>query len=327
MNNYEHNVDLVNHKVSPHRLDAAAKAGAAAIYQKAVIVTLTVQQWRAVSVRRDVTAQLTASHQVPKTAAKVQANLIEPQYLRGLWSAITAARSAHKRYSLVWGGDGQRLLPLDRSHQYETAMHAAMDQFEREKTIFLAEYNNIKASAATALGVFFDPNAYPTAAELRHKFSVSYHFLPIPQAAHFSANVTRAQCEKIRASIDEIVQRRLHEAHQSLRQEIGASIRHLIKQLGVDAAGEPRALHKAAFSNLLELADEIPALNVTSDPAIPAVSAALKTALADQDLKYFRRRSRDTKETERTQRQREALSRKLEAIIDGFCGNSKIGEH
>jgi len=88
--------------------------------------------------------------------------------------------------------------------------------------------------------------------------------MPMPEAGDFRVQLGDAETKRIRGEIDGMVNQRLHAATKDLWDRLYASIQHVVERLG-----DPQNVFRdSLISNVSELCDLLPRLNVTGDPEL-----------------------------------------------------------
>ena len=137
-----------------------------------VLVELHMSVWTANKLDRGATAKVTADNSASAKAAKVHKNLMEGSHLRDKIASLAAAcRAQHLHVTLPWNDGGQRLLPTSYFLEYKTRMNDYRTAFETMVNEFVAEYPALVQTAQNYLGGLFNADDYPSADEVRSKFS------------------------------------------------------------------------------------------------------------------------------------------------------------
>lgn len=210
--------------------------------------------------------------------------------LKDVKASFIAVRLQHYQMTLPWVSDphaerqrGPRLLPNMLFDRYMTMMglkrRAAMAALDR----FIADYPNDVLLAQANLGGLAKATDYPDPAEVRAMFRIAFDFEPIPAGRAF-VGLPAATLEKLSAALDRKQAVMLDTAAQHMWAEVHERLDYLVKRLG-----DPKAAFKSnTVANVQELADLIPAWNVTRDERADWAATEIADMVGATDAKQLR---------------------------------------
>ena len=292
------------------------------LQSNAMIVKLAVKDWPATKHDPLLAADLTQRYNAEDKAATVSKRLISKDALRDIRSAISAARSLHDTMTLPWGKHGERLLPVAMHQNYTDRIDRCANRLEEARKVFLDQYEALIEEAKITLGRMFDGADYPTRDQAAEKFGLAYEISPVPDAAHFVADLADKQADRIKADLEKRTRIKLDNAVVRLYERIEESLRRLIDRLGTDDKGKPKRIHASALETMQQIADAVPAMNLTNDSQLTDIGARIRKVLKSVEIDDLRHKSRKSEAVEMVNLRREKLSGALDSIATAYFGSS-----
>ena len=287
----------------------------------AMIVKLAISNWTARKTDKGLAAKLAVQHGADEQAARVTKRLIGSSHLGEIRKAVRSAKRWHDLLTLPWGDQGERLLPVGMHAQYVENIDRCVDQMEQALKAFLAQYDSLVQEARGHLGDMFDSADYPSREQVARKFRVRYEISPVPSASHFLVDLADEHAERVRADIERRVQAKMDNAVVSLYERVEDGLRRLIDRLGTDEDGKPNRIHATALTTIQELADAVPAMNLTDDRRLAEIGRRIKRALKDVEVKDLRHRSKKAEAVQVVNARRSKLSGELTSIAASYFGD------
>lgn len=272
------------------------------VQSSCLMINVTVGMWMGYRRDKETTAKVTRDAGAQPDAAQVNKHLVPRESLDEIITASSAVRSHLYANSLPWMDKGPRLIPrkkfitfMPEHEKRVNDYNAAADQF------VMAKYRSAKAGAEFRMGEMFDPNDYPSEAELRRKFYVTLDIDGIGDSFDF-----RLQNDNSK------IQARVTKAMDALWAKVAKPLGHFATKMSDE--DKPR-LHATTLTNLQAIAELIPELNFTEDPRLTALGeeiAELVNGLEIEDLK-------DGKNGDKS-KTRKALGGRAAQIMDEMRG-------
>jgi hypothetical protein len=177
---------------------------------------------------------------------------------------------------------------------------------------FAAQFDHLVIEARSRLGGLFRAEDYPTSKEIRDKFSFETKVMPLPDANDFRVSLGDEERDRIRRQITASVEASLTLASRDLWQRLYRAVSHMSERLSAYKAtgnGVEHPFRDSIVTNLIELVDVLPKLNVTSDPELERLTGEVRASLLiDPDV---------LRESERT---RNDTARKAAEIAERMAG-------
>lgn len=249
---------------------------------RAMLCSLSIAQWSARIHDRDASAEIAERHGARPDVGRYNKVLIPREALADIQRVAGEARREHYFMTLPWDDSGYRVLPaaayLDHTaklREYAAAFHAAVE-------VFAAQFDQLVSEARVRLSGLFRPEDYPSAREIRDKFSFETKVMPLPDAADFRVALGDEEKERIKRQITASVEASLNVASRELWQRLYEAVSHMAERLAaykVTAEGVEHPFRDSIVTNLVKLADVMPKLNVTGDPELDRLTAEVRASL------------------------------------------------
>lgn len=260
---------------------------------RALLVSLTISQWSGRRLDRKVTNEVNTQHNAAADASRVNKLLLPPEALQGITKVVSATRSGFIERTLPWLDDGQRVMASDAYIPHSAWFRKQHAAFDDEVQKFLDTYDKHVADAAKRLGSMFDPQDYPTKAELRTKFLMATNVLPVPTANDFRAEMNPTQAAEIRMQIEKSVADATQAAVRDIYKRVAEVAERMVERLtAYKPATKPGDKAEGIFrdslvENVRDLIGILPSLNILGDPELAAMADKLKP-LAEHDASALR---------------------------------------
>lgn len=269
---------------------ANENGGTVDLSQKAVLVLLGTSQHPFRKIDREATRQVIEDNNASTEAGRFNKALLPGNELvKRIAKNISDFRqNYHYVVTLPWGDDGWRLLPAKRIGEYRATFRKHHDIHEELVDQFCASYPEYVEAAKGTLGKLFRHEDYPTVAEVRDKYRFVSDYSNIDSADDLRVKVSEDVAKEIKKEIEENTQRKLSTAVADTHNRVHAAVSAVIDRLTDDPNGDPKIFRDSLVGNLKDLADLLPSLNVTDDPALGRVADAIHVKLAQLDPKELR---------------------------------------
>lgn len=252
--------------------------------EKAMLVRLSVHQWTARKFDRDASDEIADLRGATGDAGRFNKLLLPKATLKALQSAATALRGHHATNTLPWALDGVGLLPAANYFAYMGEHRRLGVLFEGAKHAFMEGYDGARAKAPEVLGDLYRAEDYPSADEVDQRIGFDLQVMPMPDAADFRVTLGEAEEKRLRADIEASVNAAIDGAVRSLWQRVHETVTAMHTRLEAyqrdPATGKVTApFRDSLVTNMRELVDLLPRLNVTGDPALTAMQRRLADRL------------------------------------------------
>jgi hypothetical protein len=243
--------------------------------ERAVIAVLHLGAWTGMAVDREVTEE-TAEHYKADTkdAGTYTKRLFAKQFLDPIAKQARLATNTHKILTLPWEDGGVRILAnTGYTHYTEQMRLRRLSYMAIAKEIVTPEnVEKAKREAKARLANMYNDDDYPSPADILEKFYFDAEIKGVPEAGDFRAKLSDATVKAITKDIERRADERLEKAMNSVFERILKVTGHMVDSLKeyTPATGRGKGEKGNDFKgstvyNIQELADVLPALNLTND--------------------------------------------------------------
>lgn len=255
--------------------------------ESAMLVHLRTRQWTGTKTDKRIRDAAVQKHAVQAAAVKGGQKLLVGSRLEKVQAAYGACSREHLARTLPWLDSGERVLSSAMYQDYMSAIRRCKDELDGHLAEFLAwytaEYVGGFPESREALNGLWDYGDYPRPERMARRFVLEPEVLPFPSAEDFRVDLGAAELARVRANIETAVST----AIEAAMGDVWARIRDVIGHLGermraYDPSGDRVVgkFHDTVISNVRELVELLPGLNVTGDPAVADITAAAAGMLA-----------------------------------------------
>lgn len=240
-------------------------------------VRVTMKKWSALKSDKALREQLAESKGAEQGWMLVQKALIDRNIIKRI-----AKQDGHIRNNIIqvfclpWGqdgdasGDGWWLLPNRAAQTFLETMESARKDRERLIDELVRDYEKHKAQAMVRLGAAFNRDDYPTAEAVKSKFRLEVEVEPLPSAGDLRLDLTREWSDRLVSETKQREAERTLRAVRSVAERVMETAGHLSQRLSKYDPNNPNAapFRDSTVEAVKELADILPLLNITNDPAL-----------------------------------------------------------
>jgi hypothetical protein len=273
-----------------------------ALAERALLASLRTKAWTGRKKDKTVTAEVTGRYHAEDRAASVTKKLIECEEFDAVMSVISKAGETHRSLTLPWldGPKGApRILAVEAYPKYTNTMRDHCEALEAGVRAFAAVYPEARRAAQHGLlGKMWDEEDYPD--EIESRFAIKTSLSPVPDARDWRVALGDEDVAILRADVEAQAQEAMTAAARDAYERVAAVVGKMAATLRAyqpqngDATGDRRkGPRKGSFkdtliSNVSDLAEILPLLNVTRDPALDAIATRMKAGLTFHDPNELR---------------------------------------
>ena len=255
------------------------------ITERAMLAAVHISIWTAVKHDRKISRDVATQHGAHQGAGRYNKQLLRgADKLDDLRTLAGQIRQYFYKITLPWSDEGFRLLPSNFYFDLMERMREFEASFEQGVETFLAVYPQYVEQVRPELNGLFREEDYPSAAKLREKFGVRLEILPIPSGADFRVEMSAAEQARVSREIDANVRHSLSRGTEDLWKRLRDVVSHMVERLN-----EPESrFHASLVTNVLDLVDILPRLNVSGDAELNRFADQAKQRLCNysaQELK------------------------------------------
>jgi hypothetical protein len=281
---------------------------------KAMLVTLSVRLWNARKYDRKVSNEVAEKHNASETVGRYNKNLlpVEAPSYKAIQATITKIRHFHYDQTLPWTDEGSRILTAENYFDYTEGMRKLRTEFETNVSIFLPEYSSLKETAKAASGTLYKEDDYPDAGGLKDKFGFTMKILPLPDAGDFRVDLSAGDVNQIKKQIEHDTAEAIQDAVNDLFVRLQKSVSHMVERL----TDKDAKFKNTLVSNLQDLCDLVPRLNLTNDYKLEQIRRGIESDL----LAY---EADDLRDNKKLRKQIAKRAEQIESDLSAFMGGGK----
>lgn len=260
---------------------------------RAMLLSPRISQWTARKLDRDVTDEVNQNHGAVSDASRLNKLIVPKEALEPIQKVVSETRNGFIERTLPWMNDGSRVMACEAYLSHVSWINRQKSKFDRAVSDFLAAYPGYVAAAAARLGSLYKASDYPDVSELRDRFQMETRVMPVPTSGDFRANLSAGQVEQLRADIESDIQAATQTAVRDVYRRIHEVAQRMVDRLGAyKPATKPGEKAEGIFrdslvSNVRDLIDVLPSLNILGDPQLAAMADKLRP-LAENDAADLR---------------------------------------
>lgn len=261
--------------------------------QKAVLVTLNISSWTARRLDKKITDETNKEHGATADAGRYNKLLLKKEHIEPVQSIVGRARGLHLEMTQPWTDMGPRLLPSALVITYQNKMRELRHEFEDAVEKFCTRYPISVAERKVELNGMFRQADYPSVREIRTRFGFAVEMFNVPDASDFRVSIGEEHVADLRIQIEESTRRCLAVAMRDAHERILETVGHMSSKLKAykPATEDDKAegvFRDSLVNNVRELAELLPAFNLTDDAALAAIIAKMQTKLCEHDAGELR---------------------------------------
>ena len=281
------------------------------LQNKAMLVSINIKMWEGRKVDKKASREVAENnHADEKRAGRYNKHLLsDAPCLEKIKTLVGQIRQYVYKVTLPWQDDGGRILPSDLYFPFMEQMRAFDAQFRDAFAEFLCEYDSYIEANRSYLGDMHRREDYPTPEKLANKFVLTYKVWPLPCGGDFRAGLSTEEQEKQAQLIDQAVRDSVQQGIQSLWLRLHTVVKRMAERLA-DPDGK---VYKTLVTNIQELVNILPLLNIARDPELAKLAETANQQLCQytsEDLK------KDSAMRQQTAECATALANSIAEVLD-----------
>jgi hypothetical protein len=283
------------------------------IRNQAMLVSLNIGLFNPKKMDRSVTREVLISKNASANAGAFVKNILPDEAIKPIQAAASALRAWVYTQTLPWNDESFRLLPVAQWDSFTDQLRARIASVNSLVDQFCSQYEMHRDKALLQLGALADPKDYPPLHVVRTKFYVNVNYTPLPDSRDFRLDdMPEEAMSELREQADLRVAEAVSEARNDLYRRLSERLEHIVKRMNeVSAKKEGTRIHASLLTNLSELCQLIPALNVTKDQELENLRQRVMHEIAPFDID-------DIRESEDS---RTELKKKASSILEAMGFN------
>jgi hypothetical protein len=254
-----------------------------------MLVEVGLSVWTANKLDKNATNKVLTDNDAGRGAAQVRKNLMAGTGLRKEIADYAAnVRTWYIGQTLPWMDRGARLLAGSLFMDFNSALKAKQDKFDKLKHEFINVYPQLVQVAQDYQGHLFNPNDYPHPEELYDKFAFRATFTPIPEASDFRLDVAEEELAELKAQYEKTYDARFDDAMKDVWSRLHTVLTNMSAKLtdvtNPDGTVQDKRYHKTLVTNATELCSMLTHLNITNDSKLERARQDLERVMVNADI-------------------------------------------
>jgi hypothetical protein len=235
---------------------------------------------------RATSRELTDSKHAESDAARVTQHLLGSMAShRKLLNHRQAVYNWKGRITYPWAGSSC-ILPVTNYPKFMREWQEHVDEFNKLKDEFFAEYRTEVSNRAFKQGDLFNPANYPSLEDIKHRFSINLYTSEVPQG-DFRNQISADIAEDCKAHFEKQAQDYvfgiLDKQAEQLVEVMTALSKTCVVESSLDAEGKEKVKRKKLYDSTLtraiELCDTFRSFNLTASPQLEEARSKLADLL------------------------------------------------
>ena len=245
--------------------------------ETAMLVSLSISMWDRYKYDRKVSDEVAASHGTTNKAGRYNKNLLafNPPSYKAVTSLAGEARTIHYSHTLPWTTDGWSLLPCANWSLYTDKVRDVQTRFNIGVGEFMLEAPALFARSIQELNGLGNVADFPTMQKLRDSFDFRVKFLPFPTADDFRVTLQPTDIDAIKVDLEKDVEVAIAEAMKAPF----ARLHEVVKKMATTLADSDAIFRDTLVTNVEELLEVLPRLNLTGDAQLTAICTQIQQTL------------------------------------------------
>jgi len=244
--------------------------------EKCILVNIRFGQWSGRMYDKKISGEIEALHNA-SNAGKYSKTLIGEEHLKDIQSVVRAARVFLREQTLPWGDNNDRILLSEYYLEFLNQFGKFKSQFDKEVQVFLTKYPDLVKKAEHQLKGMYRTSDYPTAIQLRKKFSIEVSCMNISELEDFRVKIDPTEATRLKQRIEAEYAARIAEASQDIWDRISETVGHMVERL----ADPKNVFRDSLVDKVRHLIDLLPKLNFTDDKRIRQIAFNMRSLVVD----------------------------------------------
>jgi hypothetical protein len=254
----------------------------------------------------------TAAHQAVgisnKRAGYYRKFKIDRNDVRDVIRVAQNARAYHRTMTVPWGRDVYRMLPAPLIIKYTRGLKDFKREFYANIDDVVLRWPTILANSQSRLGSAYNADDYFAAKEIKAQYDFEIHFKPVPLDDHFILEVERETLEELKDQFNVDQDKNMKEAMTNLWHRLHGVVSNMATQL----ENAKPTIFKTLVTNIEDLVEILPALNLDNDPKLTTMIQTVKDELTGYTPGQLKKSKKARNNTAKTAKK---IQKDMEAIM------------
>lgn len=243
------------------------------LQESSMLVSLVIRRWSQHTTDKEATMEVAAHHQSDVSMGNFRKRLLPRDALIRYTGVVNSLRKEHYFLTLPWTDEGYRILSNKGYFEYRKRISALIEQGNQALEEFWPIYEAHKEEMKLRLNGLYKEEDYPSVEALKTKFGVDVRVKPLSSADQFRVkSLGSKEVAAIKAAIEDESKAAVETAIKSVYERLNEVITKAatrLKEYKLTADNKVEGKFRdSLLSNITDLLDVIPALNITNDPKL-----------------------------------------------------------
>lgn len=256
------------------------------ITNKAMVLNLQIGVWQGYRLDKEASRKVTEDANAVSDAARVNKHLVPKEALKPVQSAANSVRVHFYTKTLPWKDNGDRLLTRAMFIKFIEEHERLVGEFHTAVDTFITKaYPKARDQAEFRMGDLFKHDDYPSPESLRRRFYINMDIDAVTESGDFRVSLDKEHADAVRSQMESALQDRIGRAMQDIWARLSDVVGHFAKTM----AKSDQVFRDTTVSNIEELIELLPDLNVLDDPTLKAMGEEIRAKLTGIDPKDLRK--------------------------------------
>lgn len=267
----------------------------AGIHNSVLLVGFHCSRWGNRKREKEESREIENKHGSDHGVYSVSKSLMASSAMKQINTAYNRAKQTHNTLTSPWDRNGQNIITTRAYTEYARLMQECKLRFDNAVHEFCYEnLEDLIKAEKLRQGNSFNRDDYPTADEIHACFGFKVDIDELSRGDDIRVDVSNAERKAIAENINRRNQDRIDDVVKSIYARIADVTEKMHEKLSEykkkGSGGKGSGFHDSLVSNVLELADVLPDLNITNDPKIAALHKELHADLCQNSAIMLKNR-------------------------------------
>lgn len=258
---------------------------------RAMLISISISTWTARKYDKKATQGVADTYNTDEKAGRYNKSLLpaENDAYKAIGQIGQAARADLYQETLPWLDSGARILTSMNYLNCMSIMRKRQREFQEAVPEFVRRYPFMKNAAKNMLNGLYQEADYPAVSEVAERFSFEIRVFPLPSEKDFRVALHDDDLAEIRQSIVQDTTGAIGRAMEEPYRRLADGVAHMGARLRGDKTCPCRNCRGKSYTtdtfsdtlitNLQEMCEQLPRLNLTGDPDLTELIEEVKTGL------------------------------------------------
>lgn len=259
-----------------HDLDTIIESATNQIAERCLMVHVSFQYWTGKAADKRVASDVEVTENAATGTTRVTKSLVDDKYIKEVMRRVGRIRALVASYTVPWSASGGRIMPADKIVKFMAEFGELEAGFNEAVSRLLSDYPMLKRKAEVSLGSMYDPELYPTNAQLKAKFGVRLNITEVPIGDDFRFDIPDDLRDVLRDNLDKSIMSSVGEIRQDLVTRCMKPLAALENKLNLP---EIKRMSSSIIDNVKDMADEAESLNIFDDEGIASAVKQMRAVV------------------------------------------------